>query len=105
MAPRILNLAEWRGHLLERLTREAAITGSEDLMALVTELRGYPGGTEHPPPDGRVAVPLRLRTDAGDLAFVSTVTTFGTAVDIALAELSVEAFLPADEVTARVLRR
>lgn len=104
MAGRILNLAEWRGHLLERLAREAAITGDDDLGTLVTELRGYPGGEDHPPPEGRVAVPLRLRAEAGELAFVSTVTTFGTAVDIALAELSVEAFLPADEATARALR-
>lgn len=104
MSSRIVNLAEWRGHLIERLAREAAITGDEEVAALVRELRGYPGGEEHPPPEGRVAVPLRLRTDAGDLAFISMVTTFGTAVDIALAELSIEAFLPADEATARALQ-
>ncbi|QYJ05765.1 helix-turn-helix transcriptional regulator [Nocardioides panacisoli] len=104
MAPRIANLAEWRGHLLDRLHREATITGDEGLSALVAELRDYPGGEEHPSPQGRVAVPLLLQGPAGMLSFVSTVTTFGTAVDIALAELSVEAFLPADEATARALR-
>lgn len=104
MSSRIANLAEWRGHLLDRLAREAAITGDPDTAALVRELRDYPGGEEHPTPEGRIAVTLRLRTDAGELAFISTVTTFGTAVDIALAELSVEAFLPADEATARVLQ-
>ncbi|WP_203336691.1 helix-turn-helix domain-containing protein [Nocardioides limicola] len=104
MSPRIVNLAEWRGHLIDRLAREAAITGDEEIAALVRELRGYPGGEEHPPPEGRVAVPLRVRSDAGELCFISTVTTFGTAVDIALAELSIEAFLPADEATARILR-
>ena len=35
---------------------------------------------------------------------LSTVTTFGTATDVTLAELSVEAFLPGDEATARALR-
>lgn len=104
MSSRIVNLAEWRGHLLDRLVREAAVTGDQDAADLVRELRGYPGGEEHPRPEGRVAVPLRLRTDDGELAFLSTVTTFGTAVDISLAELSVEAFLPADDVTARALR-
>ena len=48
-------------------------------------------------------VELRLLSDLGELAFFSTVTTFGTAVDITLAELSVEAFFPADASTARAL--
>lgn len=104
MSDRILNLAEWRGHLLDRLAREAAVTGSAETEALREELAGYPGGSTHPSPEGRIAVPLRLRTDAGDLSFISTVTTFGTAVDIALAELSVEAFLPADPATAAAIR-
>lgn len=103
MSPRIINLAEWRGQLLDRLAREAAVTGSAELADLRAELLDYPGGYETPRPEGRIAVPLRLRTEAGELAFFSTVTTFGTAVDIALSELSVEAFLPADAATAKVL--
>ena len=53
-----------------------------------------------------LAVPLRLRTgaDGGELTFLSTVTTFGTALDVTLAELSLEAFLPADDATAAALR-
>lgn len=47
-----------------------------------------------------VAVPLRLRHPAGELNLLSTVTTFGTAVDVTVAELAVEAFLPADDGTA-----
>jgi hypothetical protein len=38
------------------------------------------------------------------LRFLSTVTTFGTALDLTAAELSIEAFLPADESTAEALR-
>ena len=49
-------------------------------------------------------VPLRLRTHAGVLSFLSTVTVFGTAVDITLAELSLEAFYPADQETAAALQ-
>ena len=48
---------------------------------------------------------LRLRTGDGELALISTVTTFGTALDITAAELSIEAFLPADDTTAETLRR
>ena len=53
---------------------------------------------------GALAVPLRLRVGDRELVFLSTVTTFGTAVDITLAELSIEAFLPADDATAAALR-
>ena len=49
-------------------------------------------------------VTLQLKTAIGDLAFFSTVATFGTAVDITLAELSIESFFPADAATADALR-
>jgi hypothetical protein len=51
-----------------------------------------------------VAVPLRLRSHGGVLSFLSTVTLFGTAVDITLAELSIESFFPNDEATETALR-
>ena len=54
-------------------------------------------------PQGAIAVPLVLRHDGQDLSFFSTVATFGTAVDVTVAELSIEAFFPADAVTAAVL--
>jgi hypothetical protein len=38
------------------------------------------------------------------LSFLGTVTTFGTAVDLTAAELSIEAFLPADASTVQALR-
>ena len=51
-----------------------------------------------------VVVPLQLRTGSGPtLSFLSTVTTFGTALDLTATELSIEAFLPADEATAAAL--
>jgi transcriptional regulator with XRE-family HTH domain len=106
MAPRIANLAEWRAHVLGRLRREVTATQDPQLKTLLAELSGYPGGTEAErlPRPGEIAVPLRLRSDAGELAFMSTVTTFGTPLDITVSELSIEAFFPADDHTARVLR-
>jgi transcriptional regulator with XRE-family HTH domain len=103
LAPRIANLARWRGHVLARLAREAAAGADEELAALHRELAGYPGGTEPAGPEHAVAVPLELRVDGRTLAFLSTVTTFGTALDITAAELSIEAFLPADDATAGIL--
>jgi len=49
-----------------------------------------------------IAVSLRLRHPGGELSFTSTVTTFGTALDIT-AELAVEALFPADAATAQRL--
>ncbi|MGA9857120.1 MAG: transcriptional regulator, partial [Solirubrobacteraceae bacterium] len=106
--PRILNAGQWRSHLLERLERQIRVTADPGLEALYDELAAYPGPAAVPDPTGQPAimVPLRLATAAGDeLTFFSTVTTFGTAVDITVAELSVEAFFPADDQTAERLRR
>jgi transcriptional regulator with XRE-family HTH domain len=104
MAPRIANLPEWRAHLLDRLRRQVAVTSDERLAALLAELSGYPGGeaalAAHEP---GIAVPLRVTVQGRELAFFSTVSTFGTAVDITLAELAIEAFLPADAATSDYL--
>jgi transcriptional regulator with XRE-family HTH domain len=105
LAPRIRNLGQWRHHLIERLRREAAVSGSAELSALLAEIESYPGGFDETRDLGGVAVPLELYTSDGKLlTFLSTVTTFGTALDLTAAELSIEAFLPADETTAAALR-
>jgi hypothetical protein len=108
MAPRIANLGEWRGHVLGRLRREVAATQDPQLRSLLAELESYPDdGDDHAetqPGPGAIVVPLRLRHPSGELAFMSTITTFGTPLDITVSELSIEAFFPADPHTAAVLR-
>jgi transcriptional regulator with XRE-family HTH domain len=108
MAGRIANLGEWRAHLLGRLRRQVALTADPDLAALYEELRGYPCDQPEPeielPGPGDVVVPLRICHEGTELAFLSTVATFGTPLDITVAELSIESFFPADEATAAVLR-
>ena len=44
MAPRILNLGQWRQHVLFRLRRQADRSGDPFLHDLYEELSGYPGG-------------------------------------------------------------
>ena len=102
LAPRILNLDEWRSHLLRRLEREIGLTGDEGLRELYEELLGYPGpDPSELDPGNQIMIGLRIATADGDeLSFFSTVTTFGTAVDITVSELSIEAFFPADAFTA-----
>jgi hypothetical protein len=51
-----------------------------------------------------VVMPFRLRTPHGVLSFISTITIFGTPVDVTLQELALETFFPADEFTGQVLR-
>jgi transcriptional regulator with XRE-family HTH domain len=105
LAPRIRNLGQWRHHVIGRLRREVAVSGSDELRSLLAEIDGYPGGSEETRDLGGVVVPLMLEgPDGAVLTFMSTVTTFGTALDLTAAELSIEAFLPADEVTAAALR-
>ena len=104
MAPRIVNLAEWRAHLLGRLHRQALATGDPALHELHTELRGYPGGEADPPGPTEVVVPLRYRRGAAELSFFSISAVFGTPLDVTVAELAIESFFPADEATAKVLR-
>jgi transcriptional regulator with XRE-family HTH domain len=105
LAARIANLGQWRAHLLERLGRQVSLTGDPALRTLLDEVAAYPG-PEAPEarPGDEIAVPLRLRTDGGELAFLSTVSTFGTAVDITVAELSIESFFPTDARTAEIVR-
>lgn len=108
LAPRILNLAEWRAHLLERLRQQITATGDPILAALLKELAAFPAPPAHRPnPHERdyagIAVPLELATDAGRLSFISTTTVFGTPVDVTLSELAIESFFPADQQTADAL--
>jgi hypothetical protein len=107
VAPRIANLPEWRAHLLDRLGRDAVSSGDPALAALYEELSALPGGgppVVADPAAGAIAVPLRLRAGDRELAFLSTVTRFGSPTDITVAELSIESFFPADAATASALR-
>ncbi|MFC5288218.1 helix-turn-helix domain-containing protein [Actinokineospora guangxiensis] len=106
LAPRIVNLAQWREHVLARLRRKITLTADDALGELYDELCSYPGDIPRPTPPGpdEVLVPLRLRDPDGELSFLGTITGFGGALDVTVAELSVEALHPADEHTAAVLR-
>jgi transcriptional regulator with XRE-family HTH domain len=107
LAPRIANLAQWRTHVIARLARDLELTADAALAQLLTEIRGYPGGEQQEPdPDfAGVVVPLQFRSDAGLLSMLSTTTVFGTAVEVTLSELMLEAFYPADEFTSQVFRQ
>jgi transcriptional regulator with XRE-family HTH domain len=109
LAPRIANFAAWREHLFERLAHQIQSSGDPALAHLAGELRALPlpaGVTETAAPSSglpALAVPLQLHSPAGTLSFISTITVFGTPVEVTLSELAIEAFFPADAFTAQAL--
>ncbi len=107
LAPRILNLPEWRHHLLSRLRAEVERSGDPALAALHDELSALPCPVSRTPSSlpNPIAVPLII-VDPGTgqvLRFLSTTTVFGTATDVTLSELTLECFFPADDATRHAL--
>lgn len=109
LASSIVNLNEWRAHLIARLKRQNDTVADPVLGELERELMSYPAGppTQKPthPDFSAIAHPLRLRSGNEVLSFISTITVFGTPLDVTLSELAVESFFAADEATAEALRR
>ncbi len=105
LAPRVRNLPEWGRHITEHLRAVLARSPDPALEELLAELESY---LPPLPPTSAVlgfAVPLELESADGVLRLITTITSFSTAADVTLAELQLEAFLPADEATADALRR
>jgi transcriptional regulator with XRE-family HTH domain len=110
LAPRVRNLDAWADHVLGRVRRQSLITGDETLAALEDELRQlvHTSGSDDPhragESGGDIAIPLLLDSRLGPLSLVTTVATFGTALDVTLSELVLEAFLPGDDRTVATLQ-
>src|SRR6202163_803402 len=105
LAARTVNLAEWCGHLLERLHRQCEQTADPELIKLYSELKAYPIPARSVPlPADTVAIPFKMRLDGDVLSFISTPMIFGTPGDITLSELALETFFPADDLTAERMR-
>lgn len=111
LAPQIINLKQWRQHLLARLRRQVHENGDPGLAALLSELAAYPPlpheADHHDTPDSPtpdVLMLFRLHSPLGELSLFSTITVFGTPADVTLSELALECFYPADVATAERLR-
>ncbi|WP_326687060.1 helix-turn-helix transcriptional regulator [Streptomyces sp. NBC_01795] len=113
LAPRIRNLPEWRGHLLDQMNRQLALQRSAPLRELYEEVAAYPvpglpDGSDTPPSEpeeARFALPLVIEHQGQTLSFLSTIATFNTPLDVTVSELAVETLLPADPATAKALHR
>ncbi|MGW4836751.1 helix-turn-helix domain-containing protein [Streptomyces globisporus] len=129
LAPRIVNLPEWRADLLAQMDRQIALVRSPALRELYDEVAAYPaparaGGTDRTAEGTGGAVPVADRADGTGrerdraaafalpmllehggrvLSFVSSIATFNTPMDVTVAELAIETFLPTDRETAAYL--
>ena len=101
---RALNFEEYAEHLLQRLRHLVDATNDAKVTALLDEMRGYVGddiGRSDSEPG--VLIPVVLDTPDGELRLFSTLSTFGTPLDVTLEELTIEAFYPADADSRRLL--
>ena len=102
-----VNFEEWATYLLRQLRRTIVLTGDDGLIALEAEVFDYPNvarvvriAATHRGDEPRILVPFVLATgDGAELSFFTTLTTFGTPLDVTLDELAVELFFPADDTT------
>lgn len=108
MAPRIVNFAAWRRHVIAELKRHIDQRPDRGTEALLAEVMAYPSpparvATEAEEGAQRYATPLKIATDAGVVSFLSTTTIFGTPTDVTLAELALEMLFPADARTQSIV--
>ncbi len=88
---RILNWPEVARAVRARVQREDP--------ELLDEIKAEPAG------EANLIIPVRLRLGDKEVRLFSTVTSLGTAQDITLQELRIDAFHPFDEETARLFGR
>ncbi len=103
LSSRIINLPEWRAHLIARLQRDVERVRDGELAELLAEVRDYPCADWGPPTADRYdgGATLRVVTIDGTLSFAAATTMFGTAAD---ASLSIESFVAADAETTALLQ-
>lgn len=99
LAPRIINLGQWRTHLLSQVQSRSERDGDPRLHDLAAELASYPGDDVGHPVLTDVVIPLELKVGDAKLRFFSVSATVESAIDITIDELRVEAFYPADDPT------
>jgi transcriptional regulator with XRE-family HTH domain len=107
LAPLIVNFAEWRAHFLQRLARQIAIGGDEDLRSLMDEVAAYPiaegqDGAATGAGGGEILGPVRLRAPAGgEWSFFGMFASFDTPFEVTTSELAIELLFPADRATSK----
>jgi transcriptional regulator with XRE-family HTH domain len=101
LASMVVNLADVRAVFRNRITRQLAAAPDPALTALYEELLAPESGTTAGERiDADIVIPMILRVGGRELRLFSTITTFGTPMDITLDEVSIESYYPADAESA-----
>ena len=99
-APLIANLADVRSMFRTRIRRQLGAAADPELTRLYEELL-TPGADEASHPvESEILIPMIIRLDGRELRLFSTITTFGTPLDITLDEVAIESYYPADAESA-----
>ena len=103
MAPFIENWPEVARHMIQRFRTESAHLGGDAVLdaaadKLAKEFELHEDNGILP-----AVIPTRYTAGEVTLSFFSTIAQFGTAEDIALAELKIEMMFPADDATREIL--
>jgi transcriptional regulator with XRE-family HTH domain len=103
LASYVVNLADVRAMFRSRVRRQLVAFPDAELTALYEELLApgaepESGGSIEPESD--VVIPMIIRIDGRELRLFSTITTFGTPMDITLDEVAIESYYPADAESA-----
>ncbi|MEN9521582.1 MAG: hypothetical protein RLZZ381_4170 [Cyanobacteriota bacterium] len=105
LRPFIVNWEEFVVHLLERLHREAKLSGeSEQSNLLFNELMSYPDvsslwNSSNQTAQNTLLFTINLKKNDLHWQFFTTIATLGTPYDITLQEIRIECLFPADEAT------
>ena len=108
LAPLVVNLADVRAMFRSRVGRQLAAVPDPELTALYEELLALGPGDEADQtiePGSDVVLPMIIRVGGRELRLFSTITTFGTPMDITLDEVAIESYYPADAESAAYFRR
>ncbi|RKS05031.1 DNA-binding XRE family transcriptional regulator [Nocardiopsis sp. Huas11] len=101
LAPLVVNLADVRAAFRSRITRQLAVAPDPELAALYEKLLAPDsGGAPRRPGAADVVIPMIIRFDGRELRLFSTITTFGTPMDITLDEVAIESYYPENAQTA-----
>ncbi len=101
LASLVVNLADVRAAFRARIRRQLATAPDAELLALFEDLLvPDPAEPSEPTVASDVVIPMIIRIDGRELRLFSTITTFGTPMDITLDEVAIESYYPADDESA-----
>ena len=110
LAERTTNFIEWAAYLLQLLRRSITLSGDPSLQAILDEVMTYPNVARIAPladiaawDEPPLLVPFRFQTPLGEVSLFTTITTFGTPLDVTIDEIAVELFFPADDASDALL--